>query len=234
MIRLKNRKKGYRVYSGHSNRQLSNRLWAFYLTKKHEVLHPVGRALTSDWSKLSMREFEVQSEFFVQSTTKNVLIDNHYKTFYGPVISECSSCTVCYSLWCKKLGQARFSLMSSWRHLLCSSVVQILAAVLVTLGWFSYKTFRHTVSSCNLQRRGDTKTQAATLGRSIYDLGTQVVTLKHRLQLKDTLSDLLWQGDTQGRGSVSRGDRRSVSLSPLPVKISHLPQVNNLLITQCS
>ena len=98
------------------------------------------------------------------------------------------------------------------------------------------------VSSCILQRRGDTKTQAATLGRSIYDLGTQVVTLKHRLQLKDTLSDLLWQGDSwvktgtraKSRLSVTRYEGCSVSLSPLPVKISYLPQVNNLFITRCS
>ena len=38
--------------------------------------------------------FKVQSEFSVRSTTKNFLIDNHYKTIYGPARSECSSCRV--------------------------------------------------------------------------------------------------------------------------------------------
>ena len=32
--------------------------------------------------------FKVQSEFSVQGTTKNFLIENHYKTIYGSVRSE--------------------------------------------------------------------------------------------------------------------------------------------------
>ena len=45
---------------------------------------------------LSMRQINlVQSELSVQSTTRNTILkDNHYKTLYGPVRCECSSCRV--------------------------------------------------------------------------------------------------------------------------------------------
>ena len=40
--------------------------------------------------------FQVQSEFFVPSMTKNnFLIDKHYKMIHGPVKTECSFCKLC-------------------------------------------------------------------------------------------------------------------------------------------
>ena len=38
--------------------------------------------------------FTVQSEFSFESMTNYLIIHNHYKTIYGPVISECSFCRV--------------------------------------------------------------------------------------------------------------------------------------------
>ena len=70
-----------------------------FLWKKCGIgYHPVGRTLTTDWSAnsfiMAVYEnifFKVKSAFSVQSTTKKIPIDNHYKTPYRPVRSECSS-----------------------------------------------------------------------------------------------------------------------------------------------
>ena len=55
--------------------------------------HPARRALTSDWSP-NRFIMEAQSEYFVQSTTKMFLKNNHYKKQCGPVRNECSSCSL--------------------------------------------------------------------------------------------------------------------------------------------
>ena len=55
--------------------------------------HPARRALTSDWSA-NRFIMEVQSEYFVQSTTKMFFKNNHYKKKCGPVRNECSSCSL--------------------------------------------------------------------------------------------------------------------------------------------
>ena len=55
--------------------------------------HPARRVLTSDWSA-NRFIMEVQSEYFVQSTTKMFLQNNHYKKKCGPVRNECYSCSL--------------------------------------------------------------------------------------------------------------------------------------------
>ena len=55
--------------------------------------HPARRVLTSDWSA-NRFIMEVQSQYFVQRTTKMFLKNNHYKKNCGPVRNECSSCSL--------------------------------------------------------------------------------------------------------------------------------------------
>ena len=68
-------------------------------------IHPVGRALSSDWSENCFVIVVFMEKTFVVPLDRkfwlrmknNFLIDNHYKTIYGLVRIECSPCRV--ELW---------------------------------------------------------------------------------------------------------------------------------------
>ena len=75
--------------------------WLFTGRRLPSHSHPAGTAFSSDWSKNNFKWlyekkiFLKFSQNFLSNTgLKNFLTDNHYKTIYGPVRSECSSCRV--------------------------------------------------------------------------------------------------------------------------------------------
>ena len=82
--------------------------WFCSFTLQKEQLLLTGLQIDFHW--LSMRKclFKVQSEFSVQSMTKNVFIDNHFKTIYWPVRSECSSCMV-FLAWRQRTERGNYA-----------------------------------------------------------------------------------------------------------------------------
>ena len=71
---------------------------------KNQQTHPEGRAFSSDWSTKSFNSGCLWGIILVVDMTrkfwlkfkKAILIDNHYKTTYGPVWTERSSCRLRY------------------------------------------------------------------------------------------------------------------------------------------
>ena len=60
---------------------------------------------------------KVQSEFSVHNATKYFLIDNHCKTIFGPVRSECSSCRMV----CRRKNSTKENMNIKWIENWCQS-----------------------------------------------------------------------------------------------------------------
>ena len=72
-------------------------IYAYNLTFPAVSDHPAARVLTSDWSVLMVvygKNVQKFSRNFLSKARKYFFIDNHYKTIFQAVRTECGSCRV--------------------------------------------------------------------------------------------------------------------------------------------